>query len=212
MVIFVQVKIKLFSNSIGFNSNLLSRHGVLQMMKQKVAFKSKTKMQFILLVTCIFILVSIEYLVSMKSISKTLRTRVIVQVLVSIVIPIIWMKNNKRFFEYLSKSILDVPVLPPHQMMWYDLKSIVNTNKVSPIDRGLFGTIGLPIVQIQPQFVVMNISQDLAMPVLPTEQDQDSVLPTSQQSSSHSGAGCIQTLPKNILNSSEDQTFPEVEC
>ena len=208
LVIFVQVKIKLLDRRI--NSNLPDH--VLEMMKQKVAKRSRTsKVQFILLVTFIFILVSIEYLVSMKSIAKTLRTRVIVQTLVTIVIPVIWMKNNKRFFDYLSKSILDVPVLPPHELLWYDLKSIFNINKVSPIEKGVFSIIGLPIIQSQPQFVVMNMSQHSPEPVLPIEQDSNSVLPTAQ-GPSHLELEDIQTLPNNIQTFLEDQTFPEVEC
>ena len=208
LVIFVQVKIKLLDGRI--NSNIPGH--VLEMMKQRVAKRSRrTKVQFILLVTFIFILVSIEYLVSMRSITKTLRTRVIVQTLVTIVIPVIWMKNNKRFFDYLSKCILDVPVLPPHELLWHDLKSIFNINKVSPIEKGVFRIIGLPIIQSQAQFLVMNMSQHEPEPVLPIEQNPSSMLPTAQ-GSSNLEAEEIQTLPNSFQDSSGYQIFPEVEC
>ena len=172
LVIFVQVRIELL------NRRLNSQLPYLSSSQKKSRKFLKNKFRYSAIVGGIFLLICLDYVISLGSgiddSLKTLRIRVISGVLQNIVLPTIWIRKSKRFFNFFANYVLsfncDLPIDPPTEVIGNVLRNsfkkflnIVPKQNISPIGNDLVklglqvASISVPVVHFQSE------SQNIAM-------------------------------------------------
>ena len=123
----------------------------------------------------IFLLISLDYVFSLDSVDdgtlRTLRIRVIGQTLVTIVIPVIWLRKSKRFFDFFTTLVLsyncDLPIDPPMEVFRKKLKKLIPEPSIPSISDQLVqhgvqaASISIPVsFDRKSQTVMIKISQE----------------------------------------------------
>ena len=194
LVIFVQVRIELL------NRRLNSQLPYLSSSQKKSRKFLKNKFRYSAIVGGIFLLICLDYVISLGSgiddSLKTLRIRVISGVLQNIVLPTIWIRKSKRFFNFFANYVLsfncDLPIDPPTEVIGNFLRNsskkflnIVPKQNIPPIDNDLvqqgvqLASISVPVVHFQSEsqniVVIKFASEDEVAP--PDSQTQFSPEP-----------------------------------
>ena len=169
LALFVQIRIELL------NRKLKAQLPYINPNQARAKNTLKNKFRYSAVVGIIFLLISLDYVFSLDSVNdgtlRTLRIRVIGQTLVTIVIPVIWLRKSKRFFDFFATLVLsyncDLPIDPPMEVFRKKLKKLIPEPNIPSIcdqlvQQGvLAGSISLPVnFDKKSQTVVIQISQE----------------------------------------------------
>ena len=127
LALFVQIRIELL------NRKLKAQLPYINPSQARSKNTLKNKFRYSAVVGIIFLLISLDYVFSLDSVDdgtlRTLRIRVIGQTLVTIVIPVIWLRKSKRFFDFFTTLVLsyncDLPIDPPMEVFRKKLKKLI---------------------------------------------------------------------------------------